>query len=33
MYTAEEKMLNGHNRDVPPRLVLSVVEELETSVV
>ena len=26
-------MLNGHNGDVPPQLVLSVVEELETDVV
>ena len=33
VYTAEEKMLNGHNGDVPPQPVPPVVEEQEIDVV
>ena len=33
VHTAKEEMLNGHNRDVPPQLVLPMVEKLETSLV
>ena len=33
VYMAEEEMLNRHNGDVPPQLVLLVVEEPETDLV
>ena len=33
VYRAEVEMLTGHNGDVPPQLVLYVVEEPQTDVV